>query len=143
MTTREHQNPDSRTLPADAPGAVRPLSPGILAVALLLALTASVATAGVIEGSDPARFDRREAPRELTVRWLSNAVARAARDLASTEAKAGAATAPINNVSIFTVVSMASPVAPSRGDRPGASDNPTPDGWPAQGLLNLPPPSRC
>ena len=136
MTTHQDQIPDHHAFAADAPGAIRPLSPGILALALLLALTASVATAGVIEGSDPARLDRREAPRELTVRWLSSAVAKAARDLASNEVKAGAVS-PTISVSLLTTTPVSAPRAIPRTDA-----CPTiPDGWPAQGLLNVPPPT--
>ena len=140
MTARQNMIPNRHTDEADAPGALRSVSPGVIAIALLLALTASVAAGGVTEGSDPARFDRREAPRELTVRWLTDAVARAVRDLASTEAKPGATTLPIN--APLTIGASAPMIAATRlRDLPPSKTAPIPDGWPAQGLLNLPPPT--
>ena len=124
----------------DAPGACRPVSPGIFAIALLLSLAASVATAGVLDGSDPARLDRREAPRELTVRWLTDAVARAARDLASTEIKSGTASAPMHAPAFVVNLDPAPSASPRRASRT-APIGTIPDGWPAQGLLGLPPPA--
>ena len=140
MITRQDQIPNRHADAADAPSALRPVSPGIIAIALLLALTASVATAGVIERSDPARMDRREAPRELTVRWLTSAVARAARDLVSTEVKTDAATTSIKTP-ILTATLEPVPSASPRRDPRQATINPIQNGWSAQGLLNLPPPA--
>lgn len=141
MTRTQHQNAHRHTAQADAPGAYRPVSAGVFAIALLLSLAASVATAGVLDGSDPARLDRREAPRELTVRWLTDAVARAARDLASTETRNTTVSAPIQ-APLFVVALDPTPSASPIG---ATRQNPIsliPAGWPAQGLLNLPPPAQ-
>jgi len=124
--------------PIDAPGVNRPVSPGILAMALLLALAASVASAGVIDTTDPARLDRREAPRELTVRWLTDAVARAARDLAATEIQANAARVPTHTPAFVT---LADPAPRPRRDHLIPIGAPA-EGWSDQGLINLPPPAQ-
>ncbi|MCB9847962.1 MAG: hypothetical protein H6814_06065 [Phycisphaeraceae bacterium] len=110
-------------------------------MALLLALTASVATAAVIDNSDPARLDRREAPRELTVRWLTDAVARAARDLASTEKQPGAQRIAVQAP---TFAAPSEPVLPVATREPGGGspNGVSFEGWPDQGLINLPPPAQ-
>jgi hypothetical protein len=140
MTTHR-QSPTRHTDQADTPGACRPVSPGVLAIALLLSLAASVASAGVLDGSDPARLDRREAPRELTVRWLTDAVARAARDLASTECKPATVPAPIGSPFSVIAPDPALQASPCRDPRQTPIST-IPSGWPAQGLLNLPPPAQ-
>jgi len=139
---RTHANLDTVPTPqTDAAPAIRTAAPGLLAVALLLALSASVATAGAIEWTDPTRSDRREAPRELTVRWLTDAVAKAARDLAAAETLAN------TRVSAHAIVTGAAirPCVPARAGVTARSvDPPCPDdraAWSAQGLINLPPPS--
>jgi hypothetical protein len=134
MSIRQDQIP-SRSNEAFAPGALRPVAPGLIAIALLLALTASVATASVAEPSNPACLDRREAPRELTVRWLASAVAKAARDLAASEIQTNAVTTPAI-VPMVTIASIQAPTAPRSTDTNTAIQF----GWSAQGLLNLPPP---
>ena len=141
MTPRTAQTTTLRPEQADPTAACRPVSPGILAMAILLALTASVASAGALEGSDPARLDRREAPREMTVRWLADAVAKAARDLASTEVKATSAAARVT-APIFLTITDEAPAAPRPFDSQQPSLLTIPDGWPQQGRINLPPPAQ-
>jgi len=141
MTPTTAQPQTRRPEPADPTVAGRPVSPGILAMAILLALTASVASAGVLEGSDPARLDRREAPREMTVRWLAEAVAKAARDLAATESKTTSAAKRVLAPTDLPITGEA-PAAPALCQPQHPTPRAIPDGWPQQGLINLPPPAQ-
>lgn len=145
MTTRQDQISTGHSLAesTETQGAARPVSPGILAVALLLALTTSVASAGAIDWSDPARSDRREAPRELTVRWLTEAVAKAVKELAEFELGSDRSAKSITNRSIAPSLEMLGAM-PIEGRRTASRETGQPgftQRWPEMGLLNLPPPS--